>query len=77
MLRLNEKKVCLFIQGDDVGIDVLGVHDTNTREFLRYTVSLLGYGFHGDLLNPSEALRWLGPGRYDIAGKIHPSFSLG
>lgn len=57
------------VLGDDVGVDVLGIHDSSTKAFLRYTVSLLGYGFHGDILEPSEQLRWLGPPRYDIAGK--------
>ncbi|KAL5111453.1 Ceramide kinase [Taenia crassiceps] len=54
--------------GLDVGVDVLGIHDSSTKAFLRYTVSLLGYGFHGDILEPSEQLRWLGPARYDVAG---------
>lgn len=53
----------------DVGVDVLGVHDSTTKGFLRYTVSLLGYGFHGDILDPSERMRFLGPSRYDIAGE--------
>ncbi|VUZ53071.1 unnamed protein product [Hymenolepis diminuta] len=54
--------------GHNVGVDVLGVHDSSTKAFLRYTVSLLGYGFHGDILYPSERMRFLGPRRYDIAG---------
>ncbi|VDK33117.1 unnamed protein product [Taenia asiatica] len=58
------------VLGLDVGVDVLGVHDLSTKEFLRYTVSLLGYGFHGDILEPSEQLRWLGPPRYDVVGAI-------
>nr|CDS16261.1 ceramide kinase [Echinococcus granulosus] len=56
--------------GFDIGVDVLGIHESSTKAFLRYTVSLLGYGFHGDILEPSERLRWLGPPRYDIAGAI-------
>ncbi|VDM31108.1 unnamed protein product [Hydatigera taeniaeformis] len=58
------------VLGFDIGVDVLGIHDASTKAFLRYTVSLLGYGFHGDILEPSERLRWLGPPRYDFAGAI-------
>ncbi|VDO03704.1 unnamed protein product [Rodentolepis nana] len=56
--------------GLDIGVDVLGVHDASTEGFLRYIVTLLGYGFHGDLLDPSERMRFLGPTRYDIAGEF-------
>lgn len=59
-----------MLSGHNVGVDVLGVHDSSTKAFLRYTVSLLGYGFHGDILYPSERMRFLGPRRYDIAGKF-------
>lgn len=47
-------------------MDVCSVHHNNT--FLRFSVSLLGYGFYGDLLAESETKRWLGPARYDLAG---------
>ena len=59
--------------GVDVGVDVLAIHDSYTKGFLRYTVSLLGYGFHGDILDPSEQLRFFGPSRYDIAGNFKHS----
>lgn len=36
--------------------------------FLRYSVSLLGYGFYGDVLSDSERKRWMGPARYDFSG---------
>lgn len=36
--------------------------------FLRYSVSLLGYGFYGDVLSDSERKRWMGPARYDLSG---------
>lgn len=52
--------------GDSQPMDVCSVHHNNT--FLRYSVSLLGYGFYGDLLADSERKRWLGPARYDLAG---------
>ncbi|BHF60074.1 hypothetical protein SprV_0100303500 [Sparganum proliferum] len=59
-----------IVLGDNKGLDVLSVHDGTTGAFLRYTVSLLGYGFHGDILEPSENLRWMGPDRYNIAGAM-------
>ncbi|XP_076152412.1 ceramide kinase [Alosa pseudoharengus] len=55
-----------IIVGDSQPIDVCSVHHNNT--FLRYSVSLLGYGFYGDLLIDSERKRWMGPTRYDISG---------
>ncbi|VDD80600.1 unnamed protein product [Mesocestoides corti] len=60
----------LISVSQDIGVDVLAIHDLSTKEFLRYTVSLLGYGFHGDILDPSERIRWLGPFRYDVVGAI-------
>lgn len=51
-------------------MDVCSVHHNNT--FLKYSVSLLGYGFYGDLLADSETKRWLGPARYDLAGTSSP-----
>lgn len=47
-------------------MDVCSVHHNNT--FLRYSVSLLGYGFYGDVLTDSERKRWMGPARYDFSG---------
>lgn len=47
-------------------MDVCSVH--HDHSFLRYSVSLLGYGFYGNVLRDSERNRWLGPARYDLAG---------
>lgn len=55
-----------IIVGDTQPMDVCSVHHNNT--FLRYSVSLLGYGFYGDVLADSERKRWLGPARYDLSG---------
>ncbi|XP_034444399.1 ceramide kinase-like [Hippoglossus hippoglossus] len=55
-----------IIVGDSQPMDVCSVHHNNT--FLRYSVSLLGYGFYGDLLTDSERKRWMGPARYDLSG---------
>uniref|UniRef100_A0A8C4EQ49 Ceramide kinase n=1 Tax=Dicentrarchus labrax TaxID=13489 RepID=A0A8C4EQ49_DICLA len=55
-----------IIVGDSQPMDVCSVHHDDV--FLRYSVSLLGYGFYGDLLTDSERKRWLGPARYDLSG---------
>lgn len=55
-----------IVIGDSQPLDVCSVHSNNI--FLRYTVSLLGYGFYGDVLTDSERKRWMGPARYDISG---------
>uniref|UniRef100_A0A3P9JSU9 Ceramide kinase n=1 Tax=Oryzias latipes TaxID=8090 RepID=A0A3P9JSU9_ORYLA len=55
-----------IIIGDSQPMDVCSVHHNDV--FLRYSVSLLGYGFYGDVLADSEKKRWLGPARYDLSG---------
>ncbi|EDL04412.1 ceramide kinase, isoform CRA_a, partial [Mus musculus] len=55
-----------IIIGDSLAIDVSSVHYHNT--LLRYSVSLLGYGFYGDLIKDSEKKRWMGLVRYDFSG---------
>ncbi|CAI7913386.1 unnamed protein product, partial [Closterium sp. NIES-54] len=35
---------------------------------VRYAASFFGYGFYGAVTKESEALRWMGPARYDYAG---------
>ncbi|CAN9499022.1 unnamed protein product [Ophioblennius macclurei] len=55
-----------IIVGDSQAMDVCSIHHNNT--FLRYSVSLLGYGFYGDVLTDSERKRWMGPARYDLSG---------
>lgn len=55
-----------IIVGDSQPMDVSSVHHND--DFLRYSVSLLGYGFYGDVLSESEKKRWLGPARYDLSG---------
>lgn len=54
------------LTGDSQPMDVCSVHHNDI--FLRYSVSLLGYGFYGDLQADSERRRWLGPTRYDLSG---------
>ncbi|XP_016890241.1 ceramide kinase isoform X2 [Cynoglossus semilaevis] len=55
-----------IIVGDSQPMDVCSVHHDDT--FLSYSVSLLGYGFYGDVQTDSERKRWLGPARYDLSG---------
>uniref|UniRef100_A0A3P8YNB1 DAGKc domain-containing protein n=1 Tax=Esox lucius TaxID=8010 RepID=A0A3P8YNB1_ESOLU len=55
-----------IIVGDSQPMDVCSVHHNKT--FLKYSVSLLGYGFYGDVLADSERKRWMGPARYDFSG---------
>lgn len=47
-------------------MDVSSVHHSGA--LLRYSVSLLGYGFYGDIIKDSEKKRWMGLIRYDFAG---------
>lgn len=48
-------------------MDVSSVHHNST--LLRYSVSLLGYGFYGDVIKDSERKRWMGLARYDFSGE--------
>ncbi|XP_068104558.1 ceramide kinase-like [Hyperolius riggenbachi] len=55
-----------IIIGDTQPMDVCAsYHD---GQLMRYSVSLIGYGFFGDVLRTSESMRWVGPMRYDLAG---------
>ena len=54
------------ILGDSLSLDVCSVW--HEGKFLKYSVSLMGYGFFGDVIKNSEQLRWMGPRRYDLAG---------
>lgn len=47
-------------------MDVSSVHHKGA--LLRYSVSLLGYGFYGDIIKDSEKQRWMGLIRYDFSG---------
>lgn len=47
-------------------MDVSSVHHQGA--LLRYSVSLLGYGFYGDIIKDSEKKRWMGLIRYDFSG---------
>ena len=47
-------------------IDLASIYDGSG--FVRYNVSLLGYGYFGDCILDSETHRWMGPMRYEWAG---------
>lgn len=66
--KLQSPRLTVFshLTGDSQPMDVCSVHHNDV--FLRYSVSLLGYGFYGDLQADSERQRWLGPTRYDLSG---------
>ncbi|KAH3876609.1 hypothetical protein DPMN_000456 [Dreissena polymorpha] len=55
-----------IILGDQIGIDVNSVNVND--QFVRYSVTLLGYGYMGDLLKDSDNKRWMGPSRYSWSG---------
>nr|XP_023487113.1 ceramide kinase [Equus caballus] len=55
-----------IILGDSLPLDVSSVHHNST--LLRYFVSLLGYGFYGDIIKDSEKKRWMGLARYNFSG---------
>ena len=57
--------VCLSL-GDTIAMDVATVHHGN--QFLKYCISLLGYGYYGDVISDSERKRWMGPSRYQFEG---------
>ncbi|KAM7404682.1 hypothetical protein PAMP_012007 [Pampus punctatissimus] len=57
-----------IIIGDSQPLDVCAVY--HAAALVRYSVSLLGYGFYGDVLAESEKHRWMGPLRYDYAGTV-------
>ncbi|XP_042308351.1 LOW QUALITY PROTEIN: ceramide kinase-like [Sceloporus undulatus] len=55
-----------IIIGDSQPLDVCSIWHNGKR--LRYSVSLVGYGFYGDVVSTSEQHRWMGPMRYTYAG---------
>ncbi|VDQ03163.1 unnamed protein product [Trichobilharzia regenti] len=65
-----------IIAGDDIGLDVVSVHAGGNGAFIRYALTMLGYGFHADLLRNDDKLRWMGPHRYDYSGKRQIDLSV-
>uniref|UniRef100_A0A8C4SDB2 Ceramide kinase-like n=1 Tax=Erpetoichthys calabaricus TaxID=27687 RepID=A0A8C4SDB2_ERPCA len=55
-----------IIVGDSQPLDVCAVH--HKKQFIKYSVSMVGYGFYGDVLSDSDKHRWMGPIRYDYSG---------
>ncbi|XP_073731415.1 ceramide kinase [Misgurnus anguillicaudatus] len=55
-----------IVIGDSQPLDVCSVYHHSTH--VRYSVSMVGYGFYGDVLAESERHRWMGPLRYDYSG---------
>ncbi|KAI0233114.1 Ceramide kinase [Lamellibrachia satsuma] len=67
-----------IILGDSVAMDVGTVHHGD--KFLKYNISLLGYGYYGDCMMESEETRWMGPRRYNWfathAKKMNPVLNV-
>ncbi|XP_027899563.1 ceramide kinase [Xiphophorus couchianus] len=57
-----------IVIGDSQPLDVCSVH--HGPGLVRYSASLVGYGFYGDVLAESEKRRWMGPFRYDYSGAV-------
>lgn len=57
-----------IVVGDRTRMDVLEVRSREGE--CRYSCSTTSYGFIGDVLDSSEAMRWMGPARYDISGAV-------
>ncbi|XP_034028243.1 ceramide kinase family protein [Thalassophryne amazonica] len=57
-----------IVIGDSQPLDVCSIHHASA--VVHYSVSLLGYGFYGDVLSESEKHRWMGPLRYDYSGAV-------
>lgn len=55
-----------IILGDSLKSDAVSVHTAAGLE--RICMTMVSYGYFGDLLRFSERLRWMGPKRYDVAG---------
>jgi ceramide kinase len=55
-----------IILGRQLSIDICSVWQDG--DFVKYSMSLMGYGYFGDVIKESENLQWLGPKRYDLAG---------
>lgn len=55
-----------IILGDTLQADAVSVHSASGLE--RICMTMVSYGYFGDLLRFSERLRWMGPKRYDLAG---------
>ncbi|PAA68369.1 hypothetical protein BOX15_Mlig006069g1 [Macrostomum lignano] len=56
-----------IILGRRVAMDMASVY-SDSGQFLTYNISLLGYGYFGEVARSSEPLRWMGPARYDLVG---------
>ncbi|XP_060108662.1 ceramide kinase-like [Heteronotia binoei] len=55
-----------IVIGDSQPLDVCSIR--HNGKLLRYSVSLVGYGFYGDVVSASEKHRWMGPARYTYTG---------
>lgn len=55
-----------IVLGDRLDVDVVSIHSEKKLE--RFAMTMLSYGYFGDLMKHSESLRWMGKLRYDVSG---------
>jgi len=55
-----------IVLGHQLDVDAVSIHSRDKLE--RFAMTMLSYGYFGDLMKHSERLRWLGKFRYDISG---------
>ena len=66
-VNLSDPRITAAPAGVTRLVDVCSIHTAG--QLLRYSLSMITYGFFGDVLQDSEKLRWLGPMRYNVAGQ--------
>jgi len=72
---LAHELITPIVIGDSMAVDVCSVRHGFTGKLIRFCVSMLGYGFYGDVLKDSEENRWMGPIRYRLSNIIAASVS--
>lgn len=55
-----------IILGDRLQADSVSIHSQGRLQ--RISMTMVSYGYFGDLMLHSERFRWLGPQRYDVSG---------
>jgi len=55
-----------IVLGDRMMVDVVSIHSQEKLE--RFAMTMVSYGYFGDLMTHSEEFRWLGRSRYSMSG---------
>ncbi|TRY74775.1 hypothetical protein TCAL_09510 [Tigriopus californicus] len=61
-----ETAILHIILGDKRGMDVNSVYSDG--QLKRFSITMVSYGYFGDLIQRSEKYRWMGPPRYIFSG---------